>query len=210
ALLTNDGPALFLPTSDEEKSSEEKKDDKKDDKKDAKADKNVIVKIDVEGFENRVRAIPGASDNYRNLQAVDNGVLYLTGRGPQTQLKLYNIDSKKEETIIEGIVNYDLSADRKKLIFRKGNDYGIASVQPGQKATEGLLGLSKMEIKIDPKAEWRQIFVDGWRTLRDWFYDPNMHGVDWKKMRERYEQLVPYVATRSDLDFILGELGGEL
>src|SRR5262249_15124578 len=91
-----------------------------------------------------------------------------------------------------------------------GNDYGIASVQPGQKATEGLLGLSKMEIKIDPKAEWRQIFVDGWRTLRDWFYDPNMHGVDWKKMRERYEQLVPYVATRSDLDFILGELGGEL
>ncbi len=65
-------------------------------------------------------------------------------------------------------------------------------------------------MKIDPRAEWQQEFTDAWRILRDWFYDPNMHGVDWNMVRQRYGQLVPYIAHRSDLDYILGEVGGEV
>ncbi|MEW6735090.1 MAG: PDZ domain-containing protein [Acidobacteriota bacterium] len=224
ALLANDGPPLFLPTSDEEKPAEDKKpaqniqDNAGGNKKageetkpeQSKAAATLVVKIDVEGFENRVRAIPGPPSSYRDLSATANGVLYLVGDGGDTKLKQYNIEQKKEEVIIEGISDYALSFDGKKFLFHRGNDYGIAALQPGQKASEGLLALQKMEIKIVPKLEWKQMFTDGWRTLRDWFYDPNMHGVDWGKMRERYEPLVPYIATRADLDFILGELGGEL
>lgn len=216
-ILAKDGPALFLPTSDEEKKGDKADKDGKDgkdgeenkegkDKKKADKDGSPDVKIDIAGFESRVRAIPGAPGNYRGLNANDNGVFYITG----ATLKFYNIDAKKEDTILEGINNYDLSADGKKVIFSHGDDIGIVPAQAGQKATDGLLALNKLDMKIDPKAEWQQIYNDAWHIWRDWFYDPNMHGVDWKKMYERYEVMVPYIATRPDLDFILGELGGEL
>lgn len=223
-ILSKDGPALFLPTSDEEKLGEEKRPetaiqneggkDKAAGQAAAAAPADAVkptvkeVKIDVEGFENRVRAIPGTPNSYRSLSATASGVLYLVGQ--PAALKFYNLDAKKEETITEGIINYSLSADGKKFIFRKGEDYGIAAVQPGQKPTDGLLALNKLEMKITPREEWRQMFLDGWRIWRDWFYDPNMHGVDWQKMRARYEPLVAFIATRTDLDFVLGELGGEL
>jgi len=211
-LLASDGPALLLPTSDEEKLSSEKpeKGEKADksteENKDKKKSEKTDIKIDIAGFESRVRAIPGSASNYRGLTTNDKGIFYLTG----PNLKFYNIESKKEETILEGIAGYDISADGKKVIFRRGRDYGIVPAQAGQKPTDGLLGLDKLEMKIEPKAEWQQMYVDAWRVWRDWFYDPNMHGVDWKKMRDRYQVMVPFIGTRYDLDFILGELGGEL
>jgi tricorn protease len=79
-----------------------------------------------------------------------------------------------------------------------------------KKSSEGRLDLGGLQMKIDPPAEWQQIFSDAWRILRDWFYDPGMHGVDWPAMRELYEPMVGHVAHRADLDYILGELGGEL
>ncbi len=215
-ILSKTGPALFLPTSDEETGktaeSEEKKDEPADETKDEKAGdakKAVTVAIDFDGFESRVRAIPGASGNYRNLAAAAKGVFYLMGDDAPS-LKFYDLEAKKEETVLEGIQGYQLAANGEKLIFRKGGDYGIADAKPGQKSAEGILDLENLEMKIDPRAEWTQEFADAWRILRDWFYDPNMHGVDWNLMRERYGALIPYVAHRADLDFILGELGGEL
>lgn len=212
-ILSKDGPALFLPASDEEKKGEEKKEDKdkKEDKKDEKeagkdSKKGVEVKVDFAGFENRVRAIPGAPGNYGGLRATAGGVLYLSG----PNLKFYNLETKHEDNIIDGIGTYELSADGKKLIYGRGHDYGIIPVQAGQKVGDGALALDKMDLRIEPKAEWQQMYNDGWRVWRDWFYDPGMHKVDWNKMRERYQAMVPYIATRRDLDFILGELGGEL
>jgi tricorn protease len=67
-----------------------------------------------------------------------------------------------------------------------------------------------MMMKIEPRAEWRQEYVDAWRIMRDWFYDPNMHGVNWPTIRAKYEQLVPYIANREDLNYVLTEMGGEL
>ena len=220
-VLAENGPALFLPTSDEEKAAAEKaaatatpdKTPAKEEKTTADkpaADKatpaDKSVRIDVAGFENRVRAIPGPSSTYNALEAANNGVLYMVGGA----LKLYNIDDKKEETIIEGIDGYDVSANREKLIYKKGADYGIASIKAGQKPAEGMLSLDKLEMKIDPRAEWAQEFNDAWRHERDWFYDPNMHGVDWNEVRTRYGALVPYLAHRSDLDYLLGEVIAEL
>ncbi|HUP48026.1 MAG TPA: PDZ domain-containing protein [Thermoanaerobaculia bacterium] len=210
-ILAADGPPLLLPQSDEETSgatttapAPPAANDKK------KADEKVVVRIDPAGFEQRVRAIPGSPGIYHSLDALSSGVLYMHGPSGKQALKLYNIDDRKEETILEVLRGYELSANREKLIARIGDDYAIVNAKPGQKPGESTLALDRLEMKIDPRAEWAQQFTDAWRILRDWFYDPNMHGVDWDLMRERYGQLVPHVAHRADLDYVLGELGGEL
>ncbi|HVE72556.1 MAG TPA: PDZ domain-containing protein [Thermoanaerobaculia bacterium] len=204
-MLSADGPALFLPQSDEEKATsppapEPKKDDKGP----------VIVKIDPAGFENRVRAIPGGSGVYNTLTPLANGILYIKGDDDERSLKLYNIDDRKEETILESLRGYDISPNNEKIIARIGPNFSIISPKTGQKPAESLLKLDTMEMKIDPRAEWQQEFTDAWRILRDWFYDPNMHGLDWNGIREKYGQLLPFVAHRGDLDYILGEVAGEL
>ena len=169
------------------------------------------VKVDFDGFEQRVRAIPAPASNYQTLRTGGNRVFYLVGNGPGPQsLKMFDLEERKEDTILDRVAAYDLSADGKKILYRQGDDYGILDPKPGQKPGDGKLDLKKLELRIEPREEWRQMYADAWRIFRDWFYDPNLHGVDWKAMRERYGELLPFVATRSDLDFILGELGGEI
>ena len=228
-VLANDGPALFLPQSDDEKAAAAggrpehsegpvpstppapaapAADDKE--KKDEKKPSGVNVKIDVAGFEQRVRAIPGSSGNYHALNATPNGVLYISGDQGKSALRFYNIEDRKEETILEGVQAYELSADGQKVLARAGNAYTIVAAKPGQKAADGTLNLDRMETKIDPRVEWAQEFTDAWRIMRDWFYDPNMHGVNWPAIRARYGELVPYISHRTDLDYILGEIAGEV
>ncbi|HEX5717784.1 MAG TPA: PDZ domain-containing protein [Thermoanaerobaculia bacterium] len=242
AVLSKEGPALFLPTSDEEeweeegtKPGEDRKpptpriadaanaadiaqdakggdaegDDEGPDSAETKAP--VRVKIDFDGFESRVRAIPGAPGDYRGLQANSDGIFYRVGDGPQTALKMFDLKAEKEQTVLEGGVGgYELSADGKKVLYRQGDTYGIVDAKPGQKMGDGKLALEKLELRIEPREEWRQMYVDAWRILRDWFYDPNMHGLDWAAMRDRYAALLPYAAHTEDLDWILGDLGAEL
>lgn len=232
AVLAADGPALFLPQSDEEKATPDKEKPAEgsksakpesgsapavaaaapasDDPAAKKTASPLDVKIDVAGFEQRVRAIPGASGNYRNLNAIASGVLYLSGTGPRTQLKLYNIEDRKEESVLDGVRGYDVSPNGEKIIARSGNDYSIVAAKPSQKAADSILALDHLEMKIDPRAEWTEEYNDAWRIFRDWFYDPAMHGTDWTALRTKYGQLVPHMAHRADLDYILGELGGEL
>jgi tricorn protease len=213
-MLAEDGPALFLPQSDEEKATApapETPAPAAEKKPEAKAGP-VVVKIDPAGFENRVRAIPGAAGAYSGLNALPNGVLYVRGEDAARSLKFYNIEDRKEETIIESLAGgYEVSANGEKIIASLGrNNYAIVNAKPGQKPADSMLKLDNMEMRIDPKAEWQQQFNDAWRILRDWFYDPAMHGLDWNAIREQYGQLVPHVAHRADLDYILGEVAGEM
>ncbi|HST51596.1 MAG TPA: PDZ domain-containing protein [Pyrinomonadaceae bacterium] len=251
-ILASDGPALFLPTSDEERAktkeqpltappnpaqqppskgakpqtppglaasptppseaqatpSPSQSNTPTDEQTGAKsAQAAVNVKIDFDGFENRVRAIPGPSANYRHLTATPDGVLYVSGPG---KLSLYNIDAKAEQPIIEGIQDYDLSAAYKHIVFQSRDGYGIAPVAPGQKASDGLLKLDGMTMRIDPRKEWAEEYTDAWRIMRDWFYDSNMHGMNWPAVRDKYGALVPFIANREDLNYILTEMGSEL
>jgi tricorn protease len=225
-ILSKEGPALFLPESDEEEPSketaaarvadaEEKPAAKTeggtgdDEKPDAAKKAPVRVKVDFDGFEQRVRAIPAPAGQYQGLRTGGNRVFYLVGDGPQS-LKMFDLEARKEDTILDRVASYDVSADGKKIIYRQGDSYGIVDPKPGQKPGDGKLNLEKLELRIEPREEWRQMYADAWRIFRDWFYDPSLHGVDWKAMRERYGELMPFVATRSDLDFVLGELGGEI
>jgi tricorn protease len=236
AMLSASGPGLFLPKSDEEKPAplpgttvadasppKGKGDGKTGDARAAGgggADaapprKGVHVDIDVTGFERRVRALPVGKGDYRSLAATDAGVLYVKSSGasggPGT-LTLFDLEAKKEQPILPGVRGYVLSADRKKILWQKpgDGDYGIVDVHPVPEGDAGKLDLAGMQSTVDPRAEWHQELVEAWRLYRDFFYDPNMHGQDWTAIRAKYEPLVAHMAHRTDLDFVLGEMAGEL
>jgi len=176
----------------------------------AKPDSNkkkgaVSVFIDFDGADSRVVALPIAGSNYFNIDAVEGGVIY----NRQGTLYKFNIAGKKEEKVMSNVRGLVLSADKKKGLYRSGSDYGIISIKPGNKPGTGKLKLAELKMKIEPLKEWNQIYNDGVRIFRDWFYAKNLHGVDWKKMGERYKKLLPHVKHRADLDYLFGELVGE-
>ena len=210
--LTKDAPKLFEDTNDveavkKEESDSAKKEDKKDKKKKPeKAAKPKKISIDFDGVNKRVIVFPLGTSRYGFVQDLGENVLYLKDGG----LYLFDMKKKKSELVIKGIRGGDLSADGKKLLYRAQGKYGILDIKPNQKAGSGTLNLKDVTMKIDPGKEWKQIYNEGWRIFRDWFYVKNMHGVDWEKMRQRYAKLLPYVSHRADLDYIFGELVGEL
>ncbi len=164
-----------------------------------------FVKIVPEGANNRILAFPLTNGSYLGLQPVKDGLVYINNQGVQR----YNIKDRKNETILEG-VNFGLvSADESSILFRHRNNYGVAKLSPNQKASEGLLNFDNLTMKIDPKKEWEQIFVDGWRIYRDFFYVANLHNVNWDEFRERYSRLLPSLNHRFDLDYIFGEMVAE-
>ncbi len=169
------------------------------------------IEIDVEGFSDRVVVLPGAPGNYGNVTATEKGCLYLRQNGGSTDLEGFFLESEKTETVLSGVDNYVLAANGEHVLYRHGGtSYGIAKVAPGGKAGDGALALDGMLMKVDPAVEWAQIFDDFYRILRDWFYDPGMHGIDWPALRDLYRPLVAHAQHRADLDYIMGEMGSEL
>jgi len=199
--LTKDQKSPFAPLNDDENSSSPAKKNNKKNK-----DKKITVRIDPSGFEKRVVAYPVKPGSYYGLYPVKNGILYISNQN------LYKFDMKdrKPKKIIEKIRTYALCSKGDKFLYRSGSKYGIAELRPGQKPGTGALNLSDMVLRIDPKIEWKLIYNDAYRIMRDWFYDPGMHHVNWVKMRDKYLPLVDYVADRNDLDYLIGELISEL
>jgi len=203
---------------DEDKDKDKDKDKKKDKDKDEKKVKDI--KIDFENIDQRVVGVPIKSGNYTALTATKGKLFYLAmpaiwergeSGGGQNELRMYDMKEREENTLISGINNYDISSDGEKIIYKSGNTYGIIDAKKGSnKVGDGKLSTSGMEMKVDPVGEWEQMFEEAWRLERDFFYDPNMHGVDWKGMKKRYGQLLPHVGHRWDLTYIIGELIGEL
>lgn len=223
AALTPASPRLFPPKSDEEKDAEEaaKSEPKgkdgakaKDAKTEAKAEGAPRVEIVADGFVGRTLALPGVKpDAIRSLAATADAVFYLRGDGDDggdAALHRYDLKERKEEKVLDGAASYRLSADGRKLLWRSGRELGIADARAGLSSGAGKLDLSGLRVKVDLPAEWAQVWRDGARIVRDWFYDPALHGVDWNALVARYGALVPYVAHRADLDFLLGELVSEL
>ncbi len=162
-----------------------------------------------EGFANRVQALVKSGSNYQGLAANDAGVFFLEGNN-NTTLKHFSVADEKVETVAEEIGQYALSATGNKLLVRSGSDWSVVDAAPKQKPADKKVKLNNLVQKIDPAVEWQQMYVDAWRILRDWFYDPNMHGQDWDAIREKYQPMVASVRHRSDLDYILSEIAGEM
>ncbi|MDX1675024.1 MAG: PDZ domain-containing protein, partial [Longimicrobiales bacterium] len=202
ATLRADAPHPFPPRSDEEPAIDGAEDGAASSAEEPSSD----VRIDLEGLGSRIAALPDVRPgSYYGLTGTDDGLLYVSGG----TLHLYSLDDRSAKPVIERVRGYAVNADRSKLIFRGGDGYGIVDVRPGQ-STDDTLDLSGMELRIDPRVEWVQVYHDAWRIMNDWFYDPDMHGVDWRAMYEKYRPLVDHVAHRADLDFILAELIAEL
>jgi len=172
---------------------------------------NKVVKIDFDGIINRIVALPIAAGNYWNIEQVGDKLYYVFESSEETgnNLKYYNIKEKKE-TNIGKIDNYEITANLKKMLVKKDNQYYIIDVPTSEIKYEKNIVLSRMQVFVNKKEEWKQIYNEAWRQMRDFFYDPNMHGVDWKKMHDKYSVLLPFVSNRNDLNYIIGELIGEL
>ena len=171
-----------------------------------KANDKEVMRIDFSGIAQRIVVLPMSAGRFFGLTALKDGLLYSDGDG----LKRFHYKSQKPEIILKGVRGYALSADGKKLAYRYGGNLSVDSVVPGRKVGKNSLSLAGLRVKVNPVQEWQQMFLDAWRITRDWFYDPQMHGVDWLAMRKKYEPLLPHLSHRSDLDYLLGELVGEL
>jgi tricorn protease len=195
-------PSPFRPRSDE--ISEPAKSDE------AKP-KEVVVKVDADGLSERVLQLPIQAANYRNLASV-GGTLYYIRHGSKDNkpaLQMYDLAARKE-TALGSVSGFEISADGKKMLVAQDGKFGIIDLPKAPVSIGEPLKLSDMEMRLDHHQEWQQIFNESWRQMRDFFYDPTMHGLDWKAMRTKYEPLVPYVNHRADLTYVIGEMIGEL
>jgi tricorn protease len=224
AVLPNDQVSPLARESDEEKPADEKKDEKKEEKKpeDKKDDaptpeektppkKDRPFRIDLEGLEYRILDLPIPPADLSNLQTgTDGQVYYLKTVDGKTSLNRYDLTSRKNETLLPEANDYVVSADGKKLLYRNGNAWSIVPTTKKIEPSEGRIGVDTIEVRIDPRTEWKQIFDEAWRINRDYFYAPNMHGVDWAKQKEKYAAFLPDVATRADLNRVLQWMSSEL
>lgn len=205
--LTKDSPKLRIDKVDKEEvttTTEAKPAKKGDSKKEVKTN-DESVKIDFNGIDTRIMAFPMDAGDYFGIEAVEGGLLFINKDGVQR----YTIASEETDVIAEKVFDVTISANGKNMLLGSRGDYAITSISPNQKISNGKLDLSTLEMKIDPRAEWNQIYTDGWRIFRDYYYVSNMHNVDWKNIKTKYGKLLPYVSHRADLDYIIGEIISE-
>jgi len=211
---------------------EEKKEAKESEKK--PEEKKEPFRIDLEGIENRIVGLAIPPGDITNLAAAKGFVYYVTTPifglsgplpGGDFAVHVFDMKERKDSALLDGANGFALSFDGKKLLYsapghghpgegETSDIFGIVDASPPpaspHKPGDGALNLSGMQAEIDPRAEWAQMFNEVYRQERDYFYEASMNGVDWKAERDKYAQLLPYVADRYDLTYILGELIGEL
>ncbi len=177
-----------------------------------KTKKVAPMVIDFDGLGQRILALPVASGTYADLQTGKAGQVFyrrITDAGPS--LWRFDFEDREETEILPKASGFVLSHDRQKLLFNSDGAWGIASAVGGPiKAGEDRLAVDKLTVRVDPRAEWQQIFREVWRIQRDFFYAPNMHGADWDAMGEKYSALLGDVATRGDLNRVLRWMSSEL
>ncbi len=182
---------------DEEKGVEEDKEDDEDEKKDAKP-----VRIDWDNINNRIVDLPISPGIYSNLKTSEEGKLYyLSSKASSDEDDLktlwsYDLEEREDKEIMQANW-FQIGAGGEKMLFRNEQSWGITKV--GEEPENDDLNIGDIEVKIDPTKEWRNIFNEAWRVNRDYFYDPNMHGLDWDAMKEKYIVFLPDVTCRSDL-----------
>jgi tricorn protease len=202
--------------STEEKDTAEVKETKDEEKADEKKEEIKPLEIDLEGFEKRAFLLPIPNGSFGNLSVNHEGKL-LYVRYPsahskeKSEIKIFDLkDEKKEEkTVLSDQGGYRISSDGKKILVREGNSFAVVDAAAGQ-SIKDRVSASNLMIELNPREEWRQIFHEAWRMQRDFFYDPNMHGVDWQKIHDHYALMLDDCASREDVGFVIAEMISEL
>lgn len=200
-----------VKSDDKAKKSDKKKDDAKE-KDESKSPKPVSITF--EGFEGRTIMLPVEPGNMGSLFAVSGKVIFHrypnAGSGAKERpIMFYDIEDREEKTLIGDANSFSVTADGKKVMISSKGSYAIVDVSADQSMSKSM-PIQQMEMTVVPREEWKQIFNDAWRFERDFFYDANMHGVDWNMMRDRYGKLIDDAVTRWDVNYVLGELIGEI
>ena len=211
-VLRKDDPSPLAPESDEEK--EKMPEGKKE------ADKKqppLEVRIDVEDIGQRILALPIPARNYDGLAVGKPGTLFLKesaliqglSEDPPT-LHKFDLKKRKIEKFLDAVDSFDVSRDGEKLLYCAKQRCFITGTAAAPKPGDGALKMDALEVYVDPRAEWRQMFHEVWRIERDFFYDPNLHGLDWKAASARYEPYLEKLASRVDLNYLFQEMLGSI
>lgn len=216
AVLRKDLPSPLAPESDEEKTDAAtggqgdaaKPAERPGEKKEAPK-----VTIDFDGIGQRILALPVPTRDYRGVVAGKPNSLFLLEAlptAPGAILHKYDLDKRKLDKVVEGISSVELSANGEKMLYRQGPNWFIAATLQPPKPGEGKLKTEEMEVYVDPKAEWAQMYRETWRIERDFFYDPNHHGLDLQATARKYAPYLNALEHRDDLTYLFNEMLGEL
>jgi tricorn protease len=230
AVLRKDLPNPLAKESDEEKPKEEKKEGEKPvDKPAAPAAKAKpadsakapeAVRIDFDGLDNRIVAVPIPAGVYSNLQVGENGKIFFrkedppptpTSGGPgDSSIHVYDLATRKDEAFGPACDGFALTADKKKMLVASRGVWSILPTSGKPEPGKGKLNIDAIEVRVVPEAEWKQMFDEAWRINRDYFYDPTFHGADWKAMKAKYAAFLPHLACRADLNRLIQWMCSEL
>ena len=206
------------------KKDEPAKDDAKSkDERDKKAEEPKDKGIDFEGLGQRVTRVPLDANNYFGLAVKSDALVYGVFAAPyygrpaatKSTLRIFSFKDRKESTLADDISGWYLSRDGSKVLVHQAEAWNVydatpAAGTPPAPATKKTVSTAGLMLEKVPTEEWKQIFNEVWRRYRDFFYASNMHGYDWEALRQRYSQLLPDVAHRSDLNYVIGEMIAEL
>lgn len=207
--LEKSTPSPFAPENDEVK-IEEKSAEKKEEKEEKK-EEELSIKIDFDGIQDRVMALPLKASNYFNISTIGDDVYYgeWNREAGKVELHKFNLKSQKD-AVIGNTGSFVISADQKHMFISERGKYAVIPLPKSKINVSDYISTKNMKVMVDPKEEWNQIYNEAWRQMRDFFYDENMHGVNWEDIQNKYNGLVPYVNNRYDLTYIMGEMIGEL
>jgi tricorn protease len=205
------------PESDEEKVAEPKPDAPKPPVK----PEPVTVTIDFDRIGQRIVTMPLTERNYGGIVAGKAGTFFLLesipptgtapGGQPTTAVHRHNVDTRKTDKILDSVNSFVVSANGEKMMFgQQGNRYTIASTTTPLRPGEGVINVGDMEVYVDPRAEWKQIYNEVWRIQRDFFYDPGLHGLNLKATQAKYQPYLENVGSRGDLNYLFQEMLGNM
>lgn len=224
-VLRKDLPSPLAPESDEEKGKEEEKAEKKDEKKAEekkgaeKAQEPEKVDIDFDNIGQRILALPIPAKNYRALKSGKEGMIYLLeapvfyfrySRVEGWTLHKFDLAERKFEKFLDNVNGFVISANGEKILYVSGRNWTIAPTSGKAEPGKGLLPTADMEVYIEPRVEWKQMYHEVWRLERDFFYDPNAHGLDLMAAEKKYAVYLDGIASRQDLNYLFEEMLGEL
>ena len=217
AVLQAGEPSPFLPGSDEEEgddTEDEEGGDQGDDEGDGdgSGEGGDPVRIDWEGIGQRILAADVPARDYAGLTAGPEGVVFFAEsvvNQPGATLHRYEVAEDEAAPFLSPVQQFSVSADGEKLLYRAGASWGVVATSGSANVGDGTIDTG-VRMRIDPRAEWRQMFQEAWRYQRDFLYVENMHGADWDAIHEMYSPWVEHVGHRSDLNYLLDILGGEV
>ncbi len=217
-VLKSTDPSPLAPESDEEKPQDEQP---KTPRAPGAKPEPVVVTIDLNKINQRIVALPLPARNYQGLVTGKAGTFFLlenippqgTGMAPQigSTVHRFEMDKRRAEKVLDAVTQFEVSANGEKMLFGQfPGRFTIASAMQPLKPNEGVLNVAEMEVFVDPRAEWKQMYKEAWRVQRDFFYDPNFHGLNLKATEEKYRPFLDGIASRGDLNYLFQEMLGNL